>query len=182
MEAVRGDAIMPAFSFLNLPAGGSRDERGGAAGGSRAPGASQACSRTASGGGAWGHVEMPTLPGDGPTGEHIGAGSAVCSMLLRWPPELMARRMMTERVRRHGEDEVTEPGRPQRPGDGRGGLRDERSEDTERLPDLLAAEVELDGEWRSRRRRHRACPRRGHGRLCGFGLCGFSFRVLMMLG
>jgi hypothetical protein len=38
---------------------------------------------------------MPTLPGDGPTGEHIGAGSAVCSMLLRWPPELMARRMMT---------------------------------------------------------------------------------------
>jgi hypothetical protein len=100
-------------------------------------------------------------------------------MLLRWPPELMARRMMTERVRRHGEDEVTEPGRPQRPGDSRGGLRDERSEDTERLPDLLAVEVELDGEWRSRRRRHRhrAYPRRGHGRLCGF-----SFRVLMMLG
>jgi hypothetical protein len=48
MEAAASEAITPTFSFLNLPVGGSRDERGGAAGGSKARGASQACGRTSS--------------------------------------------------------------------------------------------------------------------------------------
>jgi hypothetical protein len=43
IEAAASEAITPTFSFLNLPVGGSRDERGGAA-----RGASQACSRTSS--------------------------------------------------------------------------------------------------------------------------------------
>jgi hypothetical protein len=58
-----------------------------------------------------------------------------------------------------------EQGRPLRPGDGSGVPWDGRREDAERTLDLVAANAELDGGERSRRRRQRAFPRRAHGRV-----------------
>jgi hypothetical protein len=58
----------------------------------------------------------------------------------------------------------TEQGRPLRPGDGSGVPWDGRREDAKRTLDLVAANAELNGGERSRRRRRRAFPRRAHGR------------------
>jgi hypothetical protein len=63
MGPARGVTIAPAFSFRNLPAGGSLDDRGGAVGGRGAGGVPQVCGRTTSADGAWGRAEVPLLLG-----------------------------------------------------------------------------------------------------------------------
>lgn len=58
---------------------------------------------------------------------------------------------------------MTGQGRPQRPDDHCRGPWDGQREDAERMPDLVASEVELAGGGRSRWWR-RSFPGRGHGR------------------
>jgi hypothetical protein len=148
LEAAPGEATTPTFSFLNLPTRGSRDERGGAAGGSRARGGLQAFDRTsfsvATDAQEVGRIAAEKPGGVGAGGMKVGA-RAIPSPLryfrLTGGGRSLGRRPGSRR--RWLPDWETEVGRPLRPTDGSRGPQDELEEDAKSLPDLVAAAAEL---------------------------------------